>query len=422
MACQARPGRGRLSGHPGPRPGARAREALIAARHGLASRARRQHSGRACAGCRRSPSVGHPPGFPGTPEPPLPEPAWRSLPCAIGTLRRCSFRSARPAQPRTFAMPRHRCAILDDYQDITLKVADWSKVSADLDIKVFKEHLGSQDNVIKALQGFDIVCAMRERTGFPRAVIEKLPDLKLLITTGLRNASIDVAAAKERGVVVCGTPSTGSPTSGIAIGLMLELTRRIGYENARMKAGVPWQTTIGLDLEGLTLGVLGLGKLGTRTAKIAQAFGMKVIAWSQNLTPEKGKEAGVGYVSKEELFRQADFITIHVILSQRTRGLVGAKELGLMKPSAYIINTSRGPIIEEAALLAALQENRIAGAGLDVFDVEPLPTDHPLRKMDNVVLTPHLGYVALQNYRAYFGGVVDDIRAFLDGKPVRVLE
>ena len=189
-------------------------------------------------------------------------------------------------------MPRQRCAILDDYQNVVLKVADWSKVSSDLDIKVFNQHLGSQDNVIKALQGFDIVCAMRERTAFPRAVIEKLPDLKLLITTGLRNASIDVAAAKERGVVVCGTPSTGNPTSGIAIGLMLELTRRIGYENARMKAGVPWQTTIGMDLDGQTLGVLGLGKLGTRTAKIAHAFGMKVIAWSSE--SDAGKVQGGG--------------------------------------------------------------------------------------------------------------------------------
>jgi phosphoglycerate dehydrogenase-like enzyme len=319
-------------------------------------------------------------------------------------------------------MSRHRCAILDDYQNVVLKVTDWSKVSGDLDIKVFNEHLGGPDNVVKALQGFDIVCAMRERTGFPRAVIEQLPDLKLLITTGLRNASIDVAAAKERGVVVCGTPSVGNPTSGIAIGLMLELTRRIGYENARMKAGVPWQTTIGVDLDGMTLGVLGLGKLGTRTANIAKAFGMKVIAWSQNLTPEKCQAAGVDYVTKEELFRQADFITIHVILSQRTRGLVSAKELGLMKPSAYIINTSRGPIIDEAALLEVLRDKKIAGAGLDVFDIEPLPTDHALRKLDNVVLTPHLGYVATQNYRAYYGGVVDDIRAFLDGKPVRVME
>ena len=319
-------------------------------------------------------------------------------------------------------MPRYRCAILDDYQNVALSAADWSKVSGDLEIEVFNAHLGTADKVIAALQGFDIVCAMRERTAFPRGVIEKLPQLKLLITTGMRNASIDVAAAKARGIVVCGTPAVGSPTSGIAIGLMLELTRRIGYENARMKAGVPWQTTIGLDLEGLTLGVLGLGKLGTRTAKIAQAFGMKVIAWSQNLTPEKCQEAGVTYAAKEDLFRQADFVTIHLVLSQRTRGLVGAKELAVMKPSAYIINTSRGPIIEEAALLAALREKTIAGAGLDVFDVEPLPTDHPLRKMDNVVLTPHLGYVAIQNYRAYFAGIVDDIRAFLDGKPVRVID
>jgi D-3-phosphoglycerate dehydrogenase len=319
-------------------------------------------------------------------------------------------------------MPRYRCAILDDYQNVVLNVTDWSKVAGDLDIKVFNEHLGGPDNVVKALQGFNIVCAMRERTPFPRTVIEKLPDLKLLVTTGLRNASIDVAAAKERGVVVCGTPSVGNPTSGIAIGLMLELTRRIGYENTRMKAGVPWQSTIGMDLDGLTLGVLGLGKLGTRTANIAKAFGMKVIAWSQNLTPEKCKEAGVEYASKEDLFRQADFITIHVVLSQRSRGLVGAKEIALMKPSAYIINTSRGPIIDEAAMLAALRDKKIGGAGLDTFDVEPLPVDHPLRKLDNVVLTPHLGYVATQNYRAYFAGVVDDIRAFIDGKPVRVME
>jgi phosphoglycerate dehydrogenase-like enzyme len=316
----------------------------------------------------------------------------------------------------------HRCAILDDYQNVALSVADWSKVAGDLDTKVFNAHLGGAENVIKALQGFEIVIAMRERTAFPRAVLEKLPDLKLLITTGMRNASIDVAAAKERGVVVCGTPAVGNPTSGIAVGLMLELTRRIGYENARMKAGVPWQSTIGVDLEGLTLGVLGLGKLGARTARIAKAFGMKVIAWSQNLTPEKCQEAGVDYASKDDLFRNADFITIHVVLSQRSRGLVGASELGLMKPSAYIINTSRGPIIDEAALLQALREKKIAGAGLDVFDVEPLPTDHPFRKLDNVVLTPHLGYVSMQNYRAYFSGAVDDIRAFLDGKPVRVLE
>jgi len=314
-----------------------------------------------------------------------------------------------------------RCAILDDYQNVVLKVADWSKLKGDVDVKIFNEHLGGPDKVVAALADFDIVVAMRERTGFPRAVIEGLPKLKLLITTGARNASIDTEAAKARGVTVCGTGSFGSPTSGIAIGLMLELTRRIGYENARLHAGAPWQSTIGPDLEGLTLGVLGLGKLGQRTANIAKAFGMKVIAWSQNLTPEKCREAGVGYVGKDELFRLSDFVTIHVVLSARSRGLVGAAEIALMKPSAYLINTSRGPIIDEAAMLAALRDRKIAGAGLDVFDVEPLPADSPFRKLDNVVITPHLGYVSEQNYRHYFAGVVDDIRGFLDGKPVRVI-
>ncbi|HEX3937056.1 MAG TPA: D-2-hydroxyacid dehydrogenase family protein [Xanthobacteraceae bacterium] len=314
-----------------------------------------------------------------------------------------------------------RCAILDDYQNVVLKVADWSKVKGDIDIKVFNEHLGGPDQVIKALQGFQIIVAMRERTGFPKAVIDALPNLKLLITTGMRNASIDTEAAKARGITVCGTGSFGSPTSGIAIGLMLELTRHIGYENARLHSGDKWQVTIGADLEGMTLGVLGLGKLGTRTAAIAKAFGMKVIAWSQNLTPEKCQEAGVGYVEKDELFRQSDFISIHVVLSARSRGLVGAREIALMKRSAFLINTSRGPIIDEAALIAALRDHKIGGAGLDVFDVEPLPLDHPFRKMRNAVITPHLGYVSEQNYRGYFSGVVEDIRGFLDGKPVRVV-
>jgi phosphoglycerate dehydrogenase-like enzyme len=316
----------------------------------------------------------------------------------------------------------HRCAILDDYQNVALRVADWSPVAKDLDIKVFNEPLGGQDKVVQALADFEIVCGMRERTPFPRAVISALPKLRLLITTGARNASFDLAAAKDHNVTVCGTPGFGNPTAGLAIGLMLELTRRIGFENARMKAGEPWQVTIGPDLEGHTLGVVGLGKLGARVAKVAQALGMKVIAWSQNLTPEKCREVGVEYAAKEDLIRQADFISIHVVLSQRTRGLIGPKELALMKPTAYLINTSRGPIVDEAALLAALGEKRIAGAGLDVFDVEPLPRDHPFRKMDNVVLTPHLGYVSTQNYRAYFAGVVEDIRGWLDGKPVRVIE
>jgi D-3-phosphoglycerate dehydrogenase len=315
----------------------------------------------------------------------------------------------------------YRCAVLDDYQNVTLKFADWSQLGNEVAVEVFNAPIGGNEQVIAALKDFDIIVMMRERTPFLRPVIEGLPKLKLLITTGARNNSIDLAAAKERNITVCGSPSFGNPTTGIAVGLMLEVTRRIGFENARMKAGEFWQTTIGQDLEGLTLGVIGLGKLGARVANVAKAFGMKVIAWSQNLTPERAQEAGVGYAAKDDLFRQADIVTIHVQLSQRSRGLIGAKELGLMKPTAYLINTARGPIVEEAALIAALREKKIAGAGLDVFDVEPLPLDHPFRKLDNVVITPHLGYVSQQNYAAYFPGIIEDIRGWMAGKPVRVI-
>ena len=314
-----------------------------------------------------------------------------------------------------------RAAILDDYQKVALKFADWSAIAKDVEVKVFNAPLGDDSTVIKTLQGFAIVNMMRERTPFNRKVIEGLPDLKLLITTGARNNSIDLKACAEFGVTVCGTAGFGNPTAAIVVGLMLELTRHIGFENARMKAGAPWQVTVGHDLEGKTLGVLGLGKLGQRVAGVAKALGMKVIAWSQNLTPEKAKEGGTEYVSKEDLFRNADVISIHVVLSDRTRGLVRAKDLGLMKKTAYLINTSRGPIVEEKGLIAALTSKSIAGAGLDVFDIEPLPTDHPFRKMDNVVLTPHLGYVSEENYRTFYSGVVEDIRAWLDGKPVRML-
>jgi len=316
---------------------------------------------------------------------------------------------------------KYRCAVLDDYQNVALKLGDWSKVTNDVEVKVFDAPFSGPDEAISALKGFAIIAAMRERTPFPRRVIEALPDLKLLITTGARNASFDMKACAERGIVVSSTASFGNPTAGLTFGLMLELTRRIGYEHARLKGGAAWQTTIGIDLEGKTLGIVGLGKLGTRVAGIAKPFGMKVIAWSPNLTADKCREVGVEYASREDLFRNADFVTIHVQLSDRSRGLVGAKELGLMKPTAYIINTSRGPIVEEKALINALQEHRIAGAGLDVYDVEPLPLDHPFRKMDNTVITPHLGYVSMENYRLYFRDIVDDIRAFLDGKPVRVL-
>jgi phosphoglycerate dehydrogenase-like enzyme len=315
-----------------------------------------------------------------------------------------------------------RAAILDDYQNVALKFADWSSIGKDVEVKVFNQPIGDDDAVIKALHDFAIVNMMRERTPFNRKVIEGLPNLKLLITTGARNNSIDLKACAERGVTVCGTSTFGSATTGIAVGLMLELTRHIGLENARMKAGEPWQVTIGQDVDGMTLGVLGLGKLGTRVANVAKTLGMKVIAWSQNLTPEKAKEAGAEYVSKEELFARSDIVSIHVVLSDRSRGLVGAKEIGLMKKTAYIINTARGPIIDEAALLDALKNKAIAGAGLDVFNVEPLPLDSPFRKLDNVVITPHLGYVSEQNYRKQFPDVVEDIRTWLDGKPVREIK
>ena len=315
-----------------------------------------------------------------------------------------------------------RAAILDDYQNVAMKFADWSTIAEDIEIKVFDKPFAGQDEAIKALQGFAIVVGMRERTPFPRKVIEALPDLKLLITTGAKNNSFDIKAAAERGVTICGTGAVGSPTTGIAFGLMLELTRRIGFENARLKAGAPWQVTIGQDLEGLTLGIIGLGKLGQRVASVAKAFGMKVIAWSQNLTEKRAVECGALRVEKDELFRKSDVLSIHVVLSARTRGIVGARELGLMKPTAYLINTSRGPIIDEAALLKVLKEKRIAGAAIDVYSVEPLPADHPIRQVDNVLLTPHLGYVSAENLAKMYEDAVEDIVAFLEGKPARVLE
>jgi phosphoglycerate dehydrogenase-like enzyme len=314
---------------------------------------------------------------------------------------------------------KYRCAVLDDYQNVALSYADWSKVTSDVDVKVFDQPFKGPEDVQRSLQGFQIICMMRERTQFLRKTLEALPDLKLLITTGASNKSIDLAAAAERGIKVAGTGSFGNPTTGITFGLILELTRRIGFENARMKAGAPWQVTVGQDIEGLTLGTIGLGKLGRRVSNVAKAFGMNVLAWSPNLTPEKCKEAGVEYASKEDLLRNADIVTIHVQLGDRSRGLLGEKDLALMKPTAYLINTARGPIVDEKALIAALTDRRIAGAGLDTFDIEPLPVDHPFRKLDNVVLTPHLGYVSVQNYKHYYPDIVAHIRNFIDGKPIK---
>jgi phosphoglycerate dehydrogenase-like enzyme len=252
-------------------------------------------------------------------------------------------------------------------------------------------------------------------------VLEALPKLKLLITSGMRNAAIDSEAAKERGVVLCGTQWSQDPTAPLTMGLILELTRGIGRENARMHAGEPWQKFCGIEIEGKTLGVVGLGKLGAKMAGLAKAFDMKVIAWSPNLTPERCKEVGVGYATKEELFATADVVTVHVVLSQRSRGLVGREDLARMKPTAYLVNTSRGPIVDEAALLDTLQQRKIAGAGVDVFSVEPLPVDHPFRKLDNMVVTPHLGYVSRDAFRAHYGQMVDGIGAWLKGEPLRRL-
>ncbi len=317
---------------------------------------------------------------------------------------------------------RLRCAILDDYQTVALKLADWSRITDRVELTVFDQPFASADETIAALQDFAIVCAMRERTPFRRDTLMQLPQLKLLMTSGMRNASFDLQAAQECGVTVCGTGTVGNPTAALTIGLMLELMRRIGFENERMKRGERWQTTIGHDVEGKTLGIVGLGKLGRKVAQVAAALGMKVMAWSPNLTPARCAEAGVAYAGKDELFTQADVISIHMVLSDRTRGLVTRDDLARMKLTAYLINTARAPIVDEAALLDALQRRAIAGAALDVFAREPLPRGHPLRSLDNVVLTPHLGYVTEDNYRRYYSDMVENITAWLDGKPVRVLD
>jgi phosphoglycerate dehydrogenase-like enzyme len=298
-----------------------------------------------------------------------------------------------------------RVAILDDYQGVALDMADWG----DLEPVAFREHC----EAIERLRGFEVIVAMRERTAFPRERLLQLPDLRLLVSTGRANAAIDVAAARELGVVVCGTDSAAAPTSELTWGLILALVRNIPKEDRAMRDG-GWQHTMGPHLEGKTLGVMGLGRQGTRVAAVGRAFGMRVLAWSQNLdAPER--------VGREALLRESDVVTIHLRLSDRTRGLIGAAELARMKSSAYLVNTSRGPIVDEAALLDALHAGTIAGAALDVYDIEPLPADHPLRRAPNTVLTPHLGYVSTDNYRAFFRGAVEDIEAYRRGTPIRVL-
>ncbi|NOU93690.1 D-2-hydroxyacid dehydrogenase family protein [Paenibacillus sp. LMG 31456] len=315
-----------------------------------------------------------------------------------------------------------RCAILDDYQHAARTMADWTSISDRVEVETFHQHLDNEDELVSVIADFDIIIMMRERTPFRAPLLARLPRLKLLVTTGMRNASIDLAAAASRGVVVCGTSGSGDPTTELTWALILGLARNIVQEHNAIRTNGPWQSTIGSDLQGKRLGLLGLGKLGGRVARIGQAFGMEVMAWSQNLTQERAEEVGVQLAaSKEELLESCDIVSVHLVLSERTRGLLGAKELRRMRPSAYLINTSRAPIVDQDALIEALQNEWIAGAGLDVFEIEPLPEDDALRRLPNVLTTPHLGYVSRANYHTYFQDAVEDIEAFLSGSPIRKL-
>ena len=309
-----------------------------------------------------------------------------------------------------------KIAILDDYQNVALTFGDWASLEAD--ITVFTKPL---EDVVEQVKGFEVVVAMRERTRFPAEVLDRLPELKLLVSTGRRNAAIDVAAARRNGVVVSATGYIGEPTTEHTWALILAAARDLPAEFRSMREG-GWQTSVGMTLHSKTLGLLGLGRLGSATARIGQAFGMETIAWSQNLTPEKAEPHGVTAVSKEELFSRADVLSVHLVLSGRTRGLVGAPELALMKPSALLVNTSRGPIVDESALLDTLRRKAIRGVALDVYDTEPLPADHPLRTLGNAVLTPHLGFVTRETYEIFYGDAVEDIKAYQSGEPIRVLE
>ena len=313
-----------------------------------------------------------------------------------------------------------RVAVLDDYQAIALTSGPWASLGDAVQVEAFTDHVADDAGLAARLAPYEVVVAMRERTPFTAARLAALPNLRLLVTTGMANASIDLAAARERGIVVCGTGSLLSPTAELAWGLILALLRHIPAEDRGMREG-GWQHTIGPELAGRTLGLLGLGRLGRRMAAIGGAFEMPVIAWSQNLRAEDAAAAGAEAVARDELFARADVLSIHTRLSDRTRGLVGAAELARMRPGAVLINTSRGPIVDEAALLAALGDGTLAGAGLDVYDEEPLPPDHPLRSAPNTVLTPHLGYVTTGTYAVFFRDAVEDVAAYLRGDPLRVL-
>ncbi|WP_030370064.1 D-2-hydroxyacid dehydrogenase family protein [Streptomyces rimosus] len=315
-----------------------------------------------------------------------------------------------------------RCAVLDDYQDIATTAADWSSVQDRVEVTGFTRHFATEDELAEALAGFDIVVTLRERVPFPAGLFARLPRLKLLVASGMRNSVIDFAAAAEHGVTVCGTASLSTPPVELTWALILGLARGVVTEHNALRTGGPWQSTVGADLHGKRLGLLGLGKIGSRVAQVGAAFGMDVVAWSRNLTGERTDEVGTGLAANlEELLRTSDFVSVHLALSDRTRGLLGAPELALLKPTAYLVNTSRAAIVDQDALLAALHEGRIAGAGIDVFDTEPLPAGHPMRTAPRLLATPHLGYVSQNNYRTYYGQAVEDIEAFLRGAPIRRL-
>ncbi|MEU2224816.1 D-2-hydroxyacid dehydrogenase family protein [Streptomyces sp. NPDC018347] len=317
---------------------------------------------------------------------------------------------------------RLRCVVLDDFQGVAVESADWSVLGDQVEVVALREHLDGEDALATALADYDIVVTLRERVPFPGSLIARLPRLKLLIASGMRNGVIDYAAAQAHGVTVCGTASSGTPPVELTWALLLGLARGIVQENNALRGNGPWQSTVGADLHGRRLGLLGLGRIGSRVARVGLAFGMRVSAWSQHLTRERAEKVGVELAaSKEQLLADSDFVSVHLALGDRTRGLVGAAELALMKPTAYLVNTSRAAIVDQDALLAALHEGRIAGAGVDVFDVEPLPAGHPLRSAPRLLATPHLGYVSRANYTTYYGQAVENIRAYLAGSPVRRL-
>jgi len=313
-----------------------------------------------------------------------------------------------------------KLAVLDDYQGTAKDLADWSELPAGTDVEFFQDHIVDEDQLVERLKDFDLVMGMRERTPFTRSILSRLPKLRLLITTGRRNASFDMTAASELGITVCGTNGGGEGPTELTWGLILAMLRHIPEEEQRSREG-SWGTTVGVGVKGKTLGLIGLGHIGSLVARVAVAFDMNIIAWSQNLTAERAKECGATLVDKETLFKESDIVSVHLVLSDRSRGLVGASDLALMKPSAYLVNISRGPIVDEKALIDVLERRAIAGAALDTFDVEPLPKDHPLFKTPNTLICPHLGYVIDDSYQSFYAGVIENVRAFVSGEPVRTI-